>query len=103
MVVVGVGALEQALAGRFGAPEVFGQLGHWPEFRPVASPGSDCLLGLCDCRKHLKRSCDRHILEKEEVILWPILVNIDTFDGYVSHDLMCPGASDCRIALMDTR
>ena len=49
MVVVGVGALEQALAGRFGAPEVFGQLGHWPEFRPVASPGSDCLLGLCDC------------------------------------------------------
>ena len=69
MVVVGVGALEQALAGRFGAPEVFGQLGHWPEFRPVARPGSDCLLGLCDCQKHLKRSCDIGQVFKEEVIL----------------------------------
>ena len=28
MVVVGCGALEQALAGRFGAPQVFGQLDH---------------------------------------------------------------------------
>ena len=33
------------------------------------------------------------------------LVNlgITTFDGYLSHDLMCPGVSDCRIALLDTR
>ena len=65
MVVVGVGALEQALAGRFGAPQVFGQLDHWcrvPTSGPC--PGSDCLLGLCDCQKHLKRSCDRQILAK---------------------------------------